>query len=195
MWPLSDRGQLPPPPKTMLKVVKCLSEQDVLEQRICTSAASEHRRTRTRCLQACSQSAAQPLFPITQLPEETAAQRLVFCWGHSLGAASSPVLLNNSRDPEQAEVRDHHFIGVMENVLRLQVLVHDAFCVQVSHSLEDKQQQFTACGFRCHRCVVRLPRTFQIRADLPSSSAANKNDTYSEVCNKLSYVQRLQSSF
>lgn len=66
-------------------------------------------------------------------------------WGLSPGAGSSPVLLNDSRDPEEAEVRDHHFIGVVENVLGLQVLVHDAFGVQVSHSLEGKQQRFTEC--------------------------------------------------
>lgn len=66
-------------------------------------------------------------------------------WGLSPGAGSSPVLLNDSGDPEEAEVCDHHFIGVVENVLRLQVLVHDAFGVQVSHSLEDKQQRFTEC--------------------------------------------------
>lgn len=107
----------------------------------------EQRQTRTRCLQACSQSTAQPLFPITELPEETAAQQRssLRCRGLSPGAGSSPVLLNDPGDPEEAEVCDHHFIGVVENVLRLQVLVHDAFGVQVSHSLEDKQQRFTEC--------------------------------------------------
>lgn len=77
-----------------------------------------------------------------QQRSSAAAQR---CRGLSPGAGSSPVLLNDSGDPEEAEVCDHHFIGVVENVLRLQVLVHDAFGVQVSHSLEDKQQRFTEC--------------------------------------------------
>lgn len=55
--------------------------------------------------------------------------------------------------------------------------------------------QRRSVAFLCRWRIVRLPGTFQIRADLPSSSAANKNETYSKACNKPSYFQRLRSSF
>lgn len=55
--------------------------------------------------------------------------------------------------------------------------------------------QRRSVAFLCRWRIVRLPGMFQIRADLPSSSAANKNETYSKACNKPSYVQRLRSSF
>lgn len=49
-----------------------------------------------------------------------------------------PPLLNNSGDPKQPEVCDHDFIGVVKNVLGLQVFVNDAFSVQIAHSLYQK---------------------------------------------------------
>lgn len=49
-----------------------------------------------------------------------------------------PPLLNNSRDPKQPEVCDHDFIGIMKNVLWLQVFVNNAFSVQIAHSLYHK---------------------------------------------------------
>lgn len=69
---------------------------------------------------------------------------------------SSPPLLNNSRDPEQPEVRDHDFVGVVKNVFRLQVLVHDAFSVQIAHSLQRRKRgrcfysNRDACGAAVH---------------------------------------------
>lgn len=49
---------------------------------------------------------------------------------------ASPALLDQARHPEQAEVSDHHLVGVVEHVLGLQVLVDDAFGVQVTHPLK-----------------------------------------------------------
>lgn len=54
---------------------------------------------------------------------------------HLLGA--SPALLNQSGHAEQAEVCDHHLVGVVKDVLGLQVLVYDAFGVQVTHPLKE----------------------------------------------------------
>lgn len=53
-------------------------------------------------------------------------------------AESLPSLLNNSRDPKQPKICDHHFIGIVENVLGLQVFVNDAFGVKIAHSLHQK---------------------------------------------------------
>lgn len=52
-----------------------------------------------------------------------------------------PPLLNDSRDPKEPEVCDHDFIGIMKNVLGLQVFVHNAFSVQITHSLYWKDKQ------------------------------------------------------
>lgn len=49
-----------------------------------------------------------------------------------------PPLLNDSRDPKEPEVCDHHFIGIVKNILWLQVFVHDSFSVQITHSLYRK---------------------------------------------------------
>lgn len=57
-----------------------------------------------------------------------------------LSACFSPALLYNSRDPKEPKVCDHHFIGVMKNVFGLQVFVHNAFGVKITHSLCWKKQ-------------------------------------------------------
>lgn len=49
-----------------------------------------------------------------------------------------PALLHDSRHPKQTKVSDHHLVGVVENVLWLQVFVDDFFSVQVTHSLWEK---------------------------------------------------------
>ena len=47
-----------------------------------------------------------------------------------------PSLLDHSRDPEEAKVCDDHLVGVMKDILGFQILVDDAFGMQVAHSLQ-----------------------------------------------------------
>lgn len=46
-----------------------------------------------------------------------------------------PAFLYHSSHPKQAKVSDDHFVGVIEHVVGLQILVDDAFGVQITHSL------------------------------------------------------------
>lgn len=46
-----------------------------------------------------------------------------------------PACLENARDAEEAEVRDHHLPVVIENIFGLEVLVKDPLGMQVPHPL------------------------------------------------------------
>lgn len=100
---------------------------------------------RGRCLQDWSRCGPQQLLQITGPLQVIAVQceqhsKLRFVFWRPLEWRFLPPFLNNSRDPKQPEVCDHDFIGVVENVLRLQVFVDNAFSVQVAHSLCRKKQ-------------------------------------------------------
>lgn len=56
---------------------------------------------------------------------------------YSLSLRCVPALLHDPRHPEQTEVCDDHFVCVVEDVLRFEVFVNDAFSVKVTHSLEN----------------------------------------------------------
>jgi hypothetical protein len=59
---------------------------------------------------------------------------------------NSPFLSDHTRDPKQPEVCDDHFAVVIEDILGLEVLVHDAFCMKITHALEDRQPSVSVCG-------------------------------------------------
>lgn len=97
-----------------------------------------------------------------------------------------PPFLNNSGDPKQPEVCDHDFIGVVENVLRLQVFVNNAFSVQVAHSLCRKNKQRRSVK-RC--CYIRRG-CWRLRC----SQKKKKNYLYN-LLSDLSRLINIQSVF
>lgn len=52
-----------------------------------------------------------------------------------------PACLENARDAEEAEVRDHHLPVVIENIFGLEVLVKDPLGMQVPHPLGQKGEK------------------------------------------------------
>lgn len=52
-----------------------------------------------------------------------------------------PACLENTRDAEEAEVRDHHLPVVIENIFGLEVLVKDPLGMQVPHPLGQKGEK------------------------------------------------------
>ena len=57
-----------------------------------------------------------------------------------------PASLQHPGNAEEPKVCDDHFAVVIEDILGLEVLVHDAFCMKITHALEDRQPSVSVCG-------------------------------------------------
>ena len=148
---------------------------------------------RGRCLQDWSRCGPQQLLQITGPLQVIAVQceqhsKLRFVFWRPLEWRFLPPFLNNSRDPKQPEVCDHDFIGVVENVLRLQVFVDNAFSVQVAHSLCRKKQTEMV------REVLLLYQTGMLRFKLLLFTKGKKNYLHN-LLSDLSRLINIQSVF
>lgn len=91
-----------------------------------------------------------------------------------------PPLLNNSRDPKQPEVCDYDFIGIMKNILWLQVFVNNAFSVQIAHSLCRKTKwefESFCCGIG-FSCTYRFGLNWQHTLGKLILYKESKKETY-----------------
>lgn len=73
------------------------------------------------------------------VPHQCHCSWVIFPWGRSSEPQPEeflPALLHNPWHPKQAKVCDDHLVGIIEHILRLQVLVNDVFGMQIPHTLE-----------------------------------------------------------
>lgn len=156
----------------MIESCQGWSDQNVLDQQVCPQNRG-----------ACSQTGTQPWFPVTKLPEETAAA--------CVAEAPPPrgQFLTCPPEPLQRCRRGRSLWSPLCWCRGKRSLTSGPCARCLWRAGIPFPGRKTAAVHQCTLTsaalrLLLLPRTFQIRAGLPLSSAANKNETYSSGCNK-----------
>lgn len=75
----------------------------------------------------------------------------------------SPASLQHPGNAEEPKVRDHHFAVVVEDILRLEVLVENSLGVEVAHALQEARTQGVARENPSASCHPGLGLRFTLR--------------------------------